>query len=66
MKRNILTIGVFLVLFGCGGGSDEDNSTTDTPAPIPAPQALDVQVVSTVSSMDENTSAQITLSYVKC
>jgi len=65
MKRNILTIGVFLVLFGCGGGSEGDNSTTDTPAPAPtpAPQALDVQVASTVTSMDENTSVQITLSY---
>ncbi len=63
MKRNILTIGVFLVLFGCGGGSEGDNSTTDTPAPTPAPQALDVQVASTVTSMDENTSVQITLSY---
>jgi len=64
MKRKILTIGFFLVLFGCGGGSEGDNSTTDTPAPIPAPQVLDVQVASTVSSMDENTSAQIILSYV--
>jgi len=64
MKRKILTIGFFLVLFGCGGGSEGDNSTTDTPAPIPAPQVLDVQVASTVTSMDENTSAQIILSYV--
>jgi len=64
MKRKILTIGFFIVLFGCGGGSEGDNSTTDTPAPIPAPQVLDVQVASTVTSMDENTSAQIILSYV--
>jgi hypothetical protein len=68
MKRKILTIGVFLVFLGCGGcgggGGEGDNSSTDTPAVIPAPQDLDVQVASTVSSMDENTSGQITLSYV--
>lgn len=62
MKRNILTLGVFLILFGCGG-SEGDNSK-DTPAPIPAPQALDVQVTSTVSSIDEKTRSQIMLSYV--
>lgn len=63
MKRNILAVGVFLVLFGCGGGSEGDDSTTDVLIPTPAPQPLDVQVASTMLSVDENTSSQIMLSY---
>jgi len=62
MKRNILAVGFSFVLFGCGGGGEGDSSSTDA-AVIPAAKALNVQLTSTVSSMVEKTSAQLSLSY---